>query len=127
MNSSGFQRRATEEGRAVQDIAKMVLRGSGFAITSENERHQEVGAVLNFVAEDQQGGRWHFDVSGAFTSARAGLIRTDTMWKTLGRANVLSGIGISNLILLTTNLPTSGSTATKHCAQRVAPSLTLSK
>ncbi len=30
-------------------------------------------------------------MSGAFTSTRGGLLRTDTVWKTLGRAHVLRG------------------------------------
>jgi hypothetical protein len=44
-----------------------------------------------------------------FTSRRDGLIRTDTTWKTLGRANVLHGSGYTRLVFLTTNLPRPGS------------------
>ncbi|MGH2729951.1 MAG: hypothetical protein ACRDJI_05010, partial [Actinomycetota bacterium] len=62
---------------------------------------------VNFVAKDKAGKRWFFDVSGAFTSSRAGLRRTDTLWKALGKASVLeaSPVGDYRLILLTTDLP----------------------
>lgn len=104
-----FQRRAGEEGRQAQTIAGQVLRGCGFRNLRPNERLSDLGLTVNYIAQDQRHRDWYFDVSGAFTSARAGLIRTDTMWKTLGRANVLHQAGIERLVLLTTNLPKEGS------------------
>lgn len=100
-----FQRRASQEGRQVQEIASKVLKESGFKDLRPNEVIQKIGVTVNFIGSDRAGREWFFDVSGAFTSARAGLMRTDTMWKTLGRANVLHQSGIDRLILLTTNLP----------------------
>lgn len=51
-----------------------------------------------------------FDVSGAFTSSRAGLRRTDTLWKALGKAAVRhEGRGDLPLVLLTTDAPARGS------------------
>ena len=47
--------------------------------------------TINFIATDADDVEWYFDVSGAFTSTRGGLLRTDTVWKTLGRAHVLRG------------------------------------
>lgn len=113
-----FQRRATQEGRQVQDIARKVLDRSGFRNLRPNEVLHELGVTINFVADDKAGREWFFDVSGAFTSTRAGLIRTDTMWKTLGRANVLHQSGIDRLVLLTTNLPKTDSVG--HRALTVA-------
>lgn len=104
-----FQRRATEEGRVAQGIAEKVIRAAGFRDVERNKKLRHLGVTMNFVATDGQGDEWLFDVSGSFTSDRAGLIRTDTMWKTLGRANVLSGSGCRRLLLLTTNLPKQGS------------------
>jgi hypothetical protein len=104
-----FQRRAGEEGRQAHAIAGRILRGCGFEKLRSNERLDDLGLTVNYIAEDRNGRDWHFDVSGAFTSRRAGLIRTDTMWKTLGRANVLHQAGIERLVLMTTNLPKSGS------------------
>lgn len=115
-DQDNFQRRATEEGRQVQDIAKKVLRASGFTNLRPNEVLSDLGVTINFVADDRAGAEWYFDVSGAFTSNRAGLIRTDTMWKSLGRANVLNQAGSSRLVLLTTNLPKAGSAGHKALA-----------
>lgn len=108
-DSEDFQRRSGEEGRQVQAIARKVLGGCGFENLRPNQRLRELGLTVNFIAEDAGGRDWYFDVSGAFTSERAGLIRTDTMWKTLGRANVLHQSGIERLVLLTTNLPKANS------------------
>ena len=105
MADDAFQRRAGEEGRQVQAMARKVLNGCGFKDLRANERRAELGVTVNFIGHDATGREWYFDVSGAFTSKRAGLIRTDTMWKTLGRANVLHQAGIDRLVLLTTNLP----------------------
>lgn len=105
MAADDFQRRASQEGRQVQIIAEKVLRSSGFRKLRPNEVLRELGVTVNFIASDNADRDWYFDVSGAFTSSRAGLIRTDTMWKTLGRANVLHQSGIERLVLLTTNLP----------------------
>lgn len=104
-----FQRRASEEGRKVQEIAGKVLKGCGFKDLRANERFKDIGVTVNFIGTDDEDQNWHFDVSGAFTSQRAGLIRTDTTWKTLGRANVLHQAGIERVVLLTTNLPLPGS------------------
>ena len=111
-----FQRRAGEEGRQAQAIAGQVLRGCGFRNARSNERLDHLGLTVNYIAEDKNHRDWYFDVSGAFSSARAGLIRTDTMWKTLGRANVLHQAGVERLVLLTTNLPKEGSGGHKALA-----------
>lgn len=108
-SDTNFQKRAGEEGRFAQQIAERVLSGAGFTIRERNRRLKQLGVTVNFICRDSNGGEWHIDVSGAPSSPRAGLIRTDTMWKTLGRANVLSGAGIKRLVLITTNLPKPGS------------------
>ena len=49
-------------------------------------------------------------MSGAFTTSRPGLMRTDTMWKMLGRANVLKTTHPdTRLLVLTSHLPRPGS------------------
>lgn len=104
-----FQARGVSEGLAAKEIAKRVLEDSGFIGIQENQRF-EGGVEVNFVAEDELGRRWFFDVSGAFTSLRAGLRRTDTLWKALGKAAVLHSIESDyHLLLLTTDLPQPGS------------------
>jgi hypothetical protein len=58
-------------------------------------------------------------VSGTFSSSRAGLRRTDTLWKALGKAAVLyeGGKGDLSLVLLTTDAPARGSSG--HSALNV--------
>jgi site-specific DNA-methyltransferase (adenine-specific) len=102
-----FQSRATKEGKAAQKLAEQVLEDAGFAIKETNQRIAKTGVTINFVAEDLKGGIWFFDVSGAFTSHRGGLLRTDTVWKSLGRAHAIRGRlpNAAPLVFLTTHLP----------------------
>jgi site-specific DNA-methyltransferase (adenine-specific) len=101
-----FQSRATREGKAAQKLAADVLELAGFNIKEVNQRIPKTGVTVNFVALDEDGQPWFFDVSGAFTSRRGGLLRTDTVWKSLGRANALKGrcAGVP-VVFLTTHLP----------------------
>lgn len=105
-----YQRRAVREGQRAKDIARAVLKDCRFEILSEEKRFAS-GVEVNFVARDATGKRWFFDVSGAFTSNRAGLRRTDTLWKALGKGAVLRSVpeGRVPLVFLTTNLPPKGS------------------
>lgn len=101
-----FQRRASRDGKAAQKLALEVLEDAGFTIIDTNKRIRRTGVTVNFVATDAEGEPWLFDVSGAFTSHRGGMLRTDTVWKSLGRAHALRGAGIVEpLVFLTTNLP----------------------
>lgn len=108
-NPEQFQKRATEEGHRAKEIAERLLEASGFLITRRQYRLGN-GVEVNFLAHDQHGDPWMFDVSGAFTSSRPGLQRTDTLWKALGKAAVIKATdqGIP-LVLLTTDLPARGS------------------
>jgi len=115
-----FQARATREGKAAQAIAESVLEQAGFEIVHRNHKVSGVGLTVNFVAKDLRGKEWYFDVSGAFTTTRGGLIRTDTMWKCLGRANVLATRGVAPLVLLTSHLPKRRSTG-DHALRAVGP------
>jgi hypothetical protein len=80
------------------------LTDAGFTITARKAR--VAGVVVDFVAADRSGATWHFDVSGAFTTARAaGLLRTDNVWKAIGRASVLRAAGVERVVLLAPELP----------------------
>jgi site-specific DNA-methyltransferase (adenine-specific) len=107
---ANFQRKATEEGKAAQAIAEKVLVGAGFRIIGRNARIRGLGMTMNFVAVDQRDEEWYFDVSGAFSSARGGLRRTDTLWKSLGRAHVLANSEkqTTPVVLFTSHLPRPG-------------------
>jgi site-specific DNA-methyltransferase (adenine-specific) len=100
-----FQARASKEGRAAQAIAEDLLTDAGFRITHKNSRLRGLGATIHFIAVDADGTPWYFDVSGAFTTTRGGLLRTDTVWKSLGRASVLFNSGRTPIVFLTSNLP----------------------
>jgi site-specific DNA-methyltransferase (adenine-specific) len=106
-----FQSRAVRDGRRAKEIAQDVLEHCGFRDIAQDHRFMS-GVEINFAAKDQSGRTWYFDVSGAFTSTRPGLRRTDTLWKALGRAAVLKEAGLGNyrLVFLTTDLPPKGST-----------------
>jgi site-specific DNA-methyltransferase (adenine-specific) len=111
------QSRAVREGRAARELASALLEAAGFTIVKEDQRFS-CGVEVNFVATDNAGRQWFFDVSGAFTSTRGGLRRTDTLWKALGKAAILKAThsGDYELIFLTTDLPepgTSGDAALK--------------
>ena len=100
-----FQARASKEGKVAQAIAKDLLIDAGFNITHTNSRQRGLGVTVNFIALDRDGVPWYFDVSGAFTTTRGGLLRTDAVWKALGRANVLFNNRKTPIVFLTSNLP----------------------
>ncbi len=108
-----FQARATREGKAAQALAEQMLTEAGFTIVAKNSRVRGTGVTINFIAEDAAGQEWYFDVSGAFTSTRGGLLRTDTLWKSLGRAHILTQHKDDEeprrVVLLTSHLPAKGS------------------
>jgi site-specific DNA-methyltransferase (adenine-specific) len=104
-----FPAGAVREGRRAQELAERLLLRAGFEIVARNRRLRAAGLTVNFVARDRSGGEWLVDVSGAFTTARPGLLRSDTLWKTLGRAHVIRNLGVGRLLILTTNLPRRGS------------------
>jgi site-specific DNA-methyltransferase (adenine-specific) len=104
-----FQARAVREGQKAKEIARAVLTDCGFDDFKDDLRLRS-GVEVNLTARDRRGGLWYFDISGAFTTSRAGLRRTDTLWKALGKAAVLRAeLGrLPRLILLSTDLPGKG-------------------
>ena len=102
------QARAVREGRAARDVAEALLHQCGFEGIQRKVR-LPVGVEVNFRAYDRDGGEWFFDVSGGFTSTRPGLLRTDTLWKAVGKAAVLhAAYPKIPLVLLTTDSPKGG-------------------
>lgn len=109
-HAEDFLARAVREGRQAKDLAGMLLEICGFADIRPDVKLSGLGIELNFLAVDQAGQEWAFDVSGAFTPSRPGLRRADTLWKALARAAVLhEGRGDLPLVLLTTDAPARGS------------------
>lgn len=105
-DATDFQARASREGKAIQGIAESKITGAGFEIIGVNQKISRIGIEINIIARDRGGKEWCFDVSGAFTTTRPGLRRTDTLWKALGRAYVFRSSGrTGHLVLLTSDLP----------------------
>ena len=67
-----FQSGATEEGKAAQALASDILEDAGFEIVERNYKLPGLGLQVNLVATDNNGEKWYFDVTGAFTSTRWG-------------------------------------------------------
>jgi site-specific DNA-methyltransferase (adenine-specific) len=99
------QSRATRAGKAAGALAEQVLVEAGFTIEERNHRVPGLGIAVSIMALDGRGERWYLDVTGAFTTTPAGLIRTDTLWKCLGRCALLAKQGIRPVVLLTSHLP----------------------
>jgi len=105
-----FPAAAVREGRQAKEFAKLLLESCAFVNVRSDVKLPRLGIELSFLANDQVGQEWAFDVSGTFSSSRAGLRRADTLWKALGKAAVLrEGRQDLPLILLTTDAPAPGS------------------
>ena len=96
-----------DDGRAAVDLAEDALASSGFTIRRRGPRVPKAGLTVSFAATDAAGRDWLFDVAGAHTSHRGGLVRTDAVWRALGRASAVRGRVAPDLplVLLTTELP----------------------
>jgi site-specific DNA-methyltransferase (adenine-specific) len=116
-----FSERARREGKAAHALAEDLVVEAGFTVTGRNVRLRGLGLNVHLVAKAADGTEWYFDVSGAFTTTRSGLVRTETLLRSLGRAHVMANRGIGPLVLLTTNLPqrpSDGDTALRAAGPR---------
>jgi site-specific DNA-methyltransferase (adenine-specific) len=108
-----FPARAIREGHKARELAQELLDRCGFADVAADVRTGH-GMEVSFSGTDRRGQTWYFEVSGAFTSTRAGLRRADTLWKALGRAAVLHASHPDiPLVLITTDAPVAGSAGEK--------------
>lgn len=102
------QSRASGDGKRAQEYARRLLEDCGFTDIEENVKLRGLGVTISFRATAPTGRDWFFDVSGAFSSSRPGLKRTDTLWKALGRASIVrhdEGSKGRPLVFLTTDRP----------------------
>jgi DNA modification methylase len=99
--------RATDGGKPAAALAAELIEEAGFTITHRNRKLRGTGLTMDFVAQDATGRPWYFDVSGAFTTSRDGMLRTDTVWRSLGRAHVVANNNSEAipLVFLTSDLP----------------------
>lgn len=95
-----------QDGLAAPKLAERALTEAGFEIEGRAQRVRKTGVTVDFVARDRVGGLWFFDVVGPHTSHRGGMLRSDVVWRSLGRASALRGArGDTPLVFLTTHLP----------------------
>jgi site-specific DNA-methyltransferase (adenine-specific) len=105
------QDRIDDRGASAATVAKQALSDAGFTDIRANRRLRGLGLAVGFTAEDTTGRTWYFDVAGSNSAYRGGMAKTDTVWRTLGRANVLSSNDVAPFVVLTTQLPRAGSEA----------------
>jgi site-specific DNA-methyltransferase (adenine-specific) len=88
-------------------VAEAALLEAGFSIEHRNKRVGGTGVAVPLVAADKHGRMWFFEIGGPNTSRRGGLTRTETVWRTLGRAAALRGRlrPEERIVVLTTSLP----------------------
>jgi site-specific DNA-methyltransferase (adenine-specific) len=103
--AQAFGSRAVQEGKGAQALAEDLVVETGFTVVRRNARIRGLGVTVALVAADAAGESWYFDVSGAYTTTRGGLLRTDAVLRSLGRAHVLAANGIGPLVLVTSHLP----------------------
>jgi site-specific DNA-methyltransferase (adenine-specific) len=112
---------AADDGRPAGQVAQAALEEAGFTITKTGYRVPKSGVVVSFLATAPNGQQCIVDVAGAFTANRGGLSRTETVWRTIGRAAaVRSCVPDVPYLVLTTELPRSGSDA-DHTLRAAVP------
>ena len=112
---------AVQQGRAIRDVAAAILDDAGFRDIREGVRVGP-GIDVTFEAKDQSGTAWLFDLSGAFTASAPGLVRTEVLWKAVGRAAVIDRHRAGRkLVLLTSHRPTERSPGARILAEMVGP------
>ena len=99
------------EGTAAMTLARDAIEGAGFRDVRPNRRLRGLGMAVSFSAIGAGGHTWYFDVAGANSSYRGGMAKSETVWRTLGRAHVMAAGEVGPLVVLTTQLPRAGTEA----------------
>jgi site-specific DNA-methyltransferase (adenine-specific) len=82
-----------------KDRCAELLDAAGFAADAGGARLKGAEVVT-----DRAGGRWVVETGGPFARWRGGLTTADAVWRTLGRAHALRGLG-ERVLVLTSELP----------------------
>ncbi len=96
------------DGTAAMTLAREAIEAAGFRDVRANRRLRGLGLAVSFSAVGAGGRTWYFDVAGANSSYRGGMAKSETVWRTLGRANVMAAGDVGPLVVLTTQLPRAG-------------------
>ena len=101
-------RAARADGASAASLARDALEAAGFTSIRSNQRLRGLGLAVSFVAADAGGRTWYFDLAGPHSAYRGGMARSETVWRSLGRAHVMAANAVAPLVVLTTQLPRSG-------------------
>jgi DNA modification methylase len=115
----GEQARLARAGRKAKDIAAVVVAEAGFA-TVETDVKLPGGVTVDFACTDHAGRTWYLDLTTALSSIRAGLRRTDAVWKAIARSALAARpgeAGAPRWVLLTTEPIATASPAGRALAQ----------
>ncbi|HEX4127419.1 MAG TPA: site-specific DNA-methyltransferase [Acidimicrobiales bacterium] len=99
------------DGASATTVARIALEAAGFTDIRANRRMRGLGLAVDFTGTDAKGRTWYFDVVGPNSAYRGGMARSETVWRALGRAHVLAAGGHAPFVVLTTQLPRSGTEA----------------
>jgi site-specific DNA-methyltransferase (adenine-specific) len=99
---------APGDGTSAPSLARGALEAAGFSDVRPNRRLRGLGMAVDFTGTDAAGRTWYFDVAGPNSAYRGGMVRSETVWRALGRAHVLAASGITPFVILTTQLPRGG-------------------
>lgn len=99
------------DGTAALSLARQAIEGAGFRDVRPNRRLRGQGLAVSFSAVGAGGRTWYFDVAGSNSSYRGGMAKSETVWRTLGRAHVMAAGGVGPFVVLTTQLPRAGTEA----------------
>ena len=85
----GLVSHSVGEGKAAKAIAREMIAAAGFTDIRSDQRQPGRDRRSASSLEMAPAGLWAIDVAGSFTTHRAGLKKTDVLWKALAKAAVL--------------------------------------
>jgi DNA modification methylase len=96
------------DGVSAAALARQVIEGAGFVDVRADRRLRRLGLAVSFTGVDEAGRTWYFDLAGTHSAYRGGMARSETVWRTLGRASVMAANDITPMVVLTAQLPRAG-------------------
>ncbi len=114
--------RGLRDGVLAKEFAARLLESSGFLDVRHDVKIPGSGLEVHLIASDAHGEQWAFEIAGAFSATSGGLKRTETLWRSVGRAAVLTEVrpGLP-LVVLTTERPSRASAGHRALAAVTGP------
>jgi site-specific DNA-methyltransferase (adenine-specific) len=92
------------EAGSKERVAEVLLAAGFIGSSGPGVRIKGSCLAAHDVVTDTIGQRWVIELGGAFVRYRGGLTSVDAVWRTLGRAHALRGLG-ERVLVLTSGLP----------------------